>query len=241
MATHARAMPGEALAARPRTRYTPAASALSAWLLQMLLVAFSRRMCCSRVEQREHERRSCRRRRPSGRRGGRASGARASRGRRRSRGPGRRSSSALPSGWPSPTTMSAPYALGGSSTPSRIGLAATTNSAPASCASVAERREVLEHAEEVRAGDEHRARRRRSSRAASVCEVDDARRRRGDVDDLERARRRRRCEHLEPLGMHAAARTSTVWRFVTRARHERRLDERGRAVVHGRVARRPCR
>ena len=31
-------------------RYTAAASALRAWLLQMLLVAFSRRMCCSRVE-----------------------------------------------------------------------------------------------------------------------------------------------------------------------------------------------
>ena len=41
--------------------------------------------------------------------------------------------SALPIGWPSPVTMSAPYSPGGVNRPRLIGSAETTNSAPAAC------------------------------------------------------------------------------------------------------------
>ena len=69
------------------------------------------------------------------RRAGPGSGERAHRSRRGSRGTGRRTAGAIPSGWPSPAAMSAPYSPGGASTASETGSTTATNSAPAAWAS----------------------------------------------------------------------------------------------------------
>ena len=59
---------------------------------------------------------------------------------------------AIPSGWPSPAAMSAPYAPGGARTARLTGSMTATNRAPAACASRADLGHRLEQAEEVGLG-----------------------------------------------------------------------------------------
>ncbi len=75
---------------------------------------------------------------------------------------------AIPSGWPSPAAMSAPYSPGGARTASETGSTTATNSAPAAWASATDLGHRLEQPEEVRlAGDDpgDRAVRRRPGAA----------------------------------------------------------------------------
>ena len=62
--------------------------------------------------------------------------------------------SGIPSGWPSPAAMSAPYSPGGARTASDTGSITDTNSAPAAWARRPTARHVLEQPEDVRLGDD---------------------------------------------------------------------------------------
>ena len=130
-------------------------SAFSAWAVQMLCVAFSRRMCCSRVcrARTKPRRPSTSIVSPAIRPGIRRI---CSSVRRRSRTTGRRKSRRLPSGWPSPTAMSTPQSPGVRRMPRAIGSQAATSRAPASWAISAIALEILDAAEEVRVLDEDR-------------------------------------------------------------------------------------
>ncbi len=102
----------EARACRARTGRSTPASAFSAWAVQMLRVAFSRRMCCSRVCSV-----STKPRRPStsvglaGDPAGHAADV-APRWRAKKPNDGPPKSSRLPSVWPSPTATSTPQLAG---------------------------------------------------------------------------------------------------------------------------------
>ena len=152
-----------------RGRSCPA-SAFSACEVQMLWVAFSRRMCCSRVCSA-----STKPRRPSASvvspaiRPGIRRRCSSVAAKNPNEGPPK--SSRLPSGWPSPTATSTPHSPGGRRTPSVIASTEATQSAPDVVGGRGERLEVLDRAEEVRVLDEdggdvrrrapRRARRRR--------------------------------------------------------------------------------
>ena len=56
--------------------------------------------------------------------------------------------SGMPSGWPSPAAMSAPYSPGGASTASDTGSMTLTNSAPGRMREAPDARHVLEQAED---------------------------------------------------------------------------------------------
>ena len=119
----------------------------------MLWVAFSRRMCCSRVW-----RASTKPRRPSAstvspaiRPGIRR---RCSSVAQKKPNEGPPKSSLPPSGWPSPTAIWAPHSPGGRSTPRVSASTAATVSAPASRRGRGEGLEILHRAEEVRVLDE---------------------------------------------------------------------------------------
>ena len=99
----------------------------------MFEVAFSRRMCCSRVCSVSTKPR-CRRRPSSPPRCGRACGAGRPAAAAKKPNDGPPKSSRLPSGWPSPTAMSTPKSPGGRRTPSVIGSTWTISSAPVSLA-----------------------------------------------------------------------------------------------------------
>ena len=159
-----------------QARWIIAASAFSACAVQMLWVAFSRRMCCSRV---------CRAR-TKPRRPSTSSVSPAIRpGMRRicssvaqkkpNEGPPK--SSRLPSGWPSPRAMSAPHSPGGLQDAERHRVAGDDEQRAVLLGRGAERLDVLDRAEEVGALQEdggglvvdrvRRARRRRSPRPSS--------------------------------------------------------------------------
>ena len=110
-------MPSPARASSGRS--TPA-SALSACAVQMFEVAFSRRMCCSRVCSVSTKPRG-RRRRASRRRSGPASGAGSASVAAKKPNDGPPKSSRLPSVWPSPTATSTPHSPGGARMPSGSG------------------------------------------------------------------------------------------------------------------------
>ena len=99
----------------------------------MLLVAFSRRMCCSRVcrARTKPRRPSTSSVSPAIRPGMRRISASVPQ-KKPTEGPPK--SSRLPSGWPSPRAMSAPHSPGGLRMPRVIGSTATTSSAPCSLA-----------------------------------------------------------------------------------------------------------
>ncbi len=105
------------------------ASAFSACEVQMLCVAFSRRMCCSRVCSVSTKPRlpSTSRVSPA-MRPGILRRKRSEAAKKPNDGPPK--SSRLPRVWPSPTQMSTPHSPGGLRMPSGSGSAAHTNSAP---------------------------------------------------------------------------------------------------------------
>ena len=90
----------------------------------------SRGGCPARGHASSSRTRAGRRDRSSGRPAGRGSGARARPGRRRCPGTARRTASGIPSGWPSPAAMSAPYSPGGASTASETGSIDGARTAP---------------------------------------------------------------------------------------------------------------
>ncbi len=114
------------------TAYMPAMTASSTWAVQMLLVAFSRRMCCSRVcsASRYAGCPSASTETPTRRPGSeRASDSRTAM--KAACGPPK--PSGTPKRWEDPTTMSAPSSPGGRSKVSASRSVATATSAPAAC------------------------------------------------------------------------------------------------------------
>ena len=131
-----------------------AASASSAWLVQMLLAAFSRRMSCSRARSVITNARWPSRSVviPTSR-----PGIWRTRASVQARMPryGPPYWGGMPSGWPSPAAMSAPYSPGGARTARETGSMTATNRAPAACGSRPISGIGLEQAEEVGlAGDD---------------------------------------------------------------------------------------
>ena len=141
---------------------------------------------------------------------------------------------ALPSAWPSPTTMSAPSLPGASSSPSETGSATTTKSAPAACASSATAGRSSSAPKKLGCCTTTAA---VSSPTAAAQGVQVGGRARAQTDGL-RARPvpgRLRREHLPVLGVHAG-REHDLAAARLHAGQERGLGQRRAAVVHGGVA-----